>query len=393
MPPPRSILLVTDWFDLRFHQGVARFAREHGWRLSLESAYGRALPWGWRGDGVVAIISSEETAQFVRSLKVPVVDASQSWSKLRLPRVHEDDAAIGRMGAEFFLERGFRQLAYCSPDDNPVHRVRRDGFRQAAKAGGAALVELVLRDKTSGDKTWQAIRDDAAKKLRALDRPTGLLCVDDCSAALVCDIAKEEGVDIPGRLAILGVGNLETACECSWVPLSSIQLQTEQSGHEAARMLEEILSGKHGRWPQKSPPTRMLAPVGIIERASTQGVAAQDERLARVVQHMYAHPVEEAPVESLAAIARVGNRKLYELFAEEFQSTPAAFFEQVRLRAACRLLADPARKMRVVAKEAGFGTTLRLHRAFMRCVGMPPGRWRKLEARGKAPKVAVLPGR
>lgn len=393
MPSPRSILLVTDWFDHRFHHGVARFAREHGWRLSLESAYGRALPWGWRGDGVVATIGCEETAKFVQSLAVPVVDTTQSLPKLRLPRVRQDDAAIGAMGARFFLERGFRQLAFCSPDANPVHHARRDGFAKAAKAGGADFLEMVLQDKASGNQPWQAIRDGAARQLRTLGRPTGLCCVDDCSAALLCEIAKEEGVDIPGRLAILGVGNLEAACECSWVTLSSIAVDMDKQGYEAARLLEEVLSGRHGPWPLKQPPVRLLAPLEVIERASTQGVAVQDARLARVVAHMHAHPADDASIETMAAIARVGNRKLYELFAGEFQSTPAAFFDQVRLRVATRRLADPGVKLRAVAKEAGFGTTLRMHRAFVRAIQVTPGAWRKLHAAGKAPQVAVLPGR
>lgn len=386
MPPPRSILLATDRFDHHFHLGVARFAHEHDWRLSLESAYGRALPQDWRGDGVVAIVESKETAGFVASLKIPTVDAAQAWSgKLRLPRVHADDAAIGRAGAQFFLERGFRHLAFCAPADNPSHRARRDGFRQAAKAAGARFVELLPRDQASGDSV--------ARQLRALGHPTGLCCADDCTAALLCEIAREENVEIPSQVAILGAGNLEAACEYARVPLSSIRFDAEHHGYETARLLEEILAGQHGPWPLKSPPVRLLAPGAVLERASTHGVAAQDERLARVVRHMHAHPGDDASVVALAGLARVGQRKLYELFAQEFNTTPAAFFDRVRLGIACRLLADPGRKLRAVAKEAGFGTALRMHRAFVRQVGVPPGAWRKLHAAGKAPQVTAWPQR
>lgn len=392
MSPFRSILLATDWFEPRFNHGVARFAREHGWHLSLEAAYGRILPRGWKGDGCVAMVSSPEMAGFVRSLKVPVVDSSHAWPGLRLPRVHEDDGAIGRMAAQYFLERGFRHLAFCSPGHNPVARARRDGFVAAAKGGGAAFGELLPAGASETADSWAGIHQRLTRALLALGRPTGVFCVDDRMSAVVCEIAQREGLDIPGRVSVLGVGNLEIACECSWVPLSSIQLDPEQGGYEAAKLLAEVLDGRHGPWPPERPPVRLLQPQRVVERASTQGVAVHDPHLARAVARLFAHPTEDPSIEELATHARVGRQKLYELFAREFRCTPGEFADQVRLRLACRLLGDPQRKLHAVARDSGFGTTLRMHRSFMRKVGIPPGAWRTLEARGKAPKVGVLPG-
>ncbi len=395
-PVPCSILLITDWFDNRFHHGVARFAREHGWHLSLEAAYDRSLPWGWQGDGAVAMVSSEETAKFVRSLKVPVVDSSHAWPGLRLPRVHEDDEAIGGMAARYFLERGFLQLAFCSPGRNPVACSRRDGFAAAAKAAGAAFLELLpagAKDAADEAGSWVGIRHRLTRSLAGLGRPTGVFCVDDRTAAMVCEIAKNGRLDIPGRVSVLGVGNLEIACECSWVPLSSIQVDSERGGYEAARLLQEVLDGKHGRWPLKMPPVRRMAPAGIVERASTQGVAAQDPHLARAVARLFAHPTEDLSIQALAAHAKVGHQKLYELFAREFRCTPGEFSERIRLRLACQLLADSPKKLCAVAQESGFGSTLRLHRAFMRKLGASPGRWRKSHAAGQAQVPAILPER
>ena len=389
-PRPRSVLLATDWFEPRFNQGVARFARERGWNLSLESAYGRDLPWGWRGDGCVAMVSGAETARFVRSLKLPSVDSSHAHPGLRLPRVNDDDLAVGAMAADFFLSRGYRNLAFCSPGLNPVARDRMTGFTKAAAARGVTVAGLLPSEKT-GSEAWARLRRRLCRDLAALPKPCGVFCVDDRLGAMVCDAAAEVGLSVPGDLAVLGVGNLEMACECSRVPLSSVALDPEAHGYATARLLEEVMDGKHGAWPPSSPTVRLLPPKGVIERASTQGVAAHDPALARAVARLCAHPEENLSIEALAAHAGIGRQKLYELFAAELRCTPGAFAEQVRLRLACRLLADPGKKMSAAAKESGFVSTLRMHRAFRRALGRSPGDWRKQALAGKAPWPGVLP--
>jgi LacI family transcriptional regulator len=338
------------------------------------------------------MVSSVETAKFVRSLKVPVVDSSHAWPGLRLPRVHDDDMAIGAMAADFFLGRGYRHMAFCSPGRNPVARDRLSGFSRAAVAKGAKVAEL-LPAMPGGGEAWAELRRRLRRALPALPKSCGVFCVDDRLGAMVCDVAAEAGLAVPGDLAVLGVGNLEMACECSRVPLSSVALDPEAQGYAAAGLLEEVLGGKYGPWPQRMPPVRLLQPKAVVERASTRGVAAHDPALARAVAHLCAHPAEGLSIHALAAHAGVGHQKLYGLFAREFRCTPGEFAEQVRLRLACRLLGDPGKKLRAVAQESGFGTALRLHRAFGRKLGVSPGRWRKLHAAGRADMPAVLPGR
>lgn len=387
----RSILLATDWFEPRFNQGVARFAHERGWHLSLEAAYSRTLPWGWRGDGCIAMVSSAEMARFVRSLKVPTVDSSHAWPALRLPRVRDDDHAIGVLAAEFFRGRGYRYLAFCSPGRNPVTRDRLAGFIKGAATQGVRIAEL-LPPTQAGGEDWAALRRRLRRVLPELPKPCGVFCVDDRLGAMVCDVAAESGLTVPGDLAVLGVGNLEMACECSRSPLSSIALDPEAHGHALAALLEKVLDGAFGPWPLRSPPTSLLRPSGVIERASTQGVAAHHPALARAVTRLCTRPEEDLSIAALADHARVGRQKLYELFEAEFNCTPGAFAEQARLRLACRLLADPQRKPLAVAKAAGFGSTLRMHRAFVRVLGQSPGRWRKRAAQGEVGLPEVLPG-
>jgi LacI family transcriptional regulator len=387
----RAVLLVTDWFEPRFNQGVARFARERGWYLSLEAAYSRELPHGWRGDGCIAMIGGAATAKFVKSLGVPTVSTSQSWPSARLPIVDDDNLAVGRMAARHFLERGYRHLAYCTPGMNQVAIDRLAGFAGEAAKTRVHVAELLAALTPENAKNWTALRSRLRVALKALPKPCGVFCVDDRLAAMVCDVATEVGVSVPGELSVLGVGNLEIACECSPVTLSSIALDPEAHGYAAAGMLEELFLKKPGDHAPAELPTRLLPPVGVVERASTRGVAVHDPALSRAVARLLENPEEEISADALARHAGIGRQKLYDLFAAEFRCTPGAFVEQARLRLACRLLADPERKLDTVAKESGFGSALRMHRAFLRRFSLSPGRWRKLAAAGKAPGPDVLP--
>src|SRR5688572_16102309 len=76
--------------------GIARYSREHGPWSTVWAPRGleESLPvWlrRWSGDGVVARIQSEETAQAVMELGVPTVDVLGLIPTPRLPLVHTDD--------------------------------------------------------------------------------------------------------------------------------------------------------------------------------------------------------------------------------------------------------------------------------------------------------------
>ena len=40
--------------------GVARFARERGWHLVAEMAYGGDIPRGWEGDGIITALTERD---------------------------------------------------------------------------------------------------------------------------------------------------------------------------------------------------------------------------------------------------------------------------------------------------------------------------------------------
>ena len=50
----KRILLGLGWYDYRLHEGIARYAVEHGWHLCPDATKEKVIPWGWEGDGILA---------------------------------------------------------------------------------------------------------------------------------------------------------------------------------------------------------------------------------------------------------------------------------------------------------------------------------------------------
>lgn len=108
---------------------------------------------------------------------------------------------------------------------------------------------------------------------------------------------------------------------------------------------------------------------------AAQGV--EDDRIARVCQFIAANPSAPLTVPQLAETAGMSARNFARRFAEETGATPAQFVERSRLDAACQMLAAKERSLDSISRDAGFGASERMRRAFLRHLGITPNRYRE----------------
>ena len=129
---PKRVFLALGWYDYRLHQGIEKYAQEHGWHLYADYAREKVMPWGWEGDGVLAWLGAgDDLAEFVRGARKPTVDFSFRRPQLKFPRVLEDHAHAAQLVAEHFLSRGFTNFLYYSDADNWSYEERGQGFLRA----------------------------------------------------------------------------------------------------------------------------------------------------------------------------------------------------------------------------------------------------------------------
>jgi AraC-like DNA-binding protein len=105
----------------------------------------------------------------------------------------------------------------------------------------------------------------------------------------------------------------------------------------------------------------------------------------RAQHFIEAHRDQPLALRRLAAVAGVSAPHLAALFRRQLGATPLAWQTGLRLAAAERLLADPARTVQEVAAALGFADANWFCRLFRRHRGASPDAWRRSLARRQVP--------
>ena len=368
MKPKKNVLVVLGWYDPRVIEGIGRFAREAGWHLEMRSIVEASPPKGWRGDGLLVNDTAVPRLRSFLRHQVrlqPTVTLGANHSDGTLPSVREDNAAIGALAAEHFLRRGFRHFAWASLPRGRVEKERLLGFEQAlARAGHrCALMEWTPAGIREANR-WEGCRHWFAKALQSLPKPLAVFALDDLMAIDVVEACLESGLAVPEQVSVLGVGNMQLACECAQVPISSIDEDAGGIAYEAARLLEELMNGEINAVRQKVLPLR-----GLVVRRSTEAYAASHPMVLRALDWMARHFHSPHSVSEMAESIGTSVRSLHYAFQEDLGTTPARYLQRMRLEKARTLIARGGCKIGAVAEECGFRTLRNLHRAHAREYG------------------------
>lgn len=106
-----------------------------------------------------------------------------------------------------------------------------------------------------------------------------------------------------------------------------------------------------------------------------------DPLVARTLSLLHGAPARHWTLEELAAQAGTSRSVLAERFAHFVGQPPMQYLTQWRMQLATHLLAEPgARKVTAIAEAVGYESEAAFSRAFKKCVGVAPARWRRREA-------------
>ncbi|MGE3639875.1 MAG: xylose operon transcription regulator XylR, partial [Pirellulales bacterium] len=117
-------------------RGIAHFAEKHAhWHLLIDPRdheQRSAIPDGWRGDGIIARISSRFQMEQLREKGLPVVNVDDVYDRLDgVGTVLTDEAERARLAIEHLLARGFRKFAYFAPPSHRYSKKRGEAFVKA----------------------------------------------------------------------------------------------------------------------------------------------------------------------------------------------------------------------------------------------------------------------
>jgi LacI family transcriptional regulator len=354
--------------------GIMAYVRQHKpWSIHLpELGRGDTPPeWlgRWRGDGIIARIETRPIARAVAGTRRPVVDVSAARHMPTVPWVETDDAAIARLAAQHLLERGFRTLGFCGEPRFNWSRGRQEHFARAAREAGAELHVYEAQSATD--------RRDLLEWTRKLPRPIGVFACYDIKAQQLLEVCRELDLAVPEGLAVLGVDNDPLLCSLTTPPLSSVIPNTHRTGYEAAALLDRMMNGERVK-----PVGRLIEPIGIETRQSTDVLAIADREIAAAVRFIREHACDGATIADLLRAVPLSRRVLESRYRKSTGSTPHEDLLRFRIDRVKQLLAETEHSLERIAALAGFDHPEYLSVAFKRETGTTPGRFR-LEARPK----------
>ncbi len=153
-------------------------------------------------------------------------------------------------GRNICIERGFRRFAFCGFNGTDWSDIRKMGFEQrVAEAGFSCLsFQNPRHHPTKGlpeyEEHGQRYEQELKQWLQSLPKPLGLMACNDSRGRQVLNCCRELNIAVPDDLAVIGVDRDEIFCELSDLPLSSVILNSQQIGFEAAALLNRLMSGE-----------------------------------------------------------------------------------------------------------------------------------------------------
>jgi LacI family transcriptional regulator len=379
---PKVLLLVESsrGSGRSFLRGIANYAHHHGpWSCYWEPA---GLENAWPKlktlelDGI--ILRDVDKLDEVLACGIPAVVIGHGRTEVSgLSNVLTDSARIGQMAAEHLLACGFKHFAYCgvcldANEDVSWSQLRRQSFSTHIQDAGYDCCDFSL-PKPSEGISWPQERSAMARWLQSLPKPLGLMACNDDRARQVVEACKLVGLSVPGQLAIVGVDNDEVVCGLSDPPLSSVAVNFDRAGYEAAAALDSLMNGR-GTVPERI----MVHPTHIVVRRSTDIVAVEDASLAKALRHIRdTSDWETLTVNSVARHAGISRRLLEKRFRRDLGCSVMDDIRRVRTDKMAQLLVETQLPVHEVAQTLGFTDVQHFARFFRSVKNMSPLAYRK----------------
>jgi LacI family transcriptional regulator len=315
------------------------------------------------------------TQELILSKSDVVVHCSGAADLRRTIAVSLDDLAVGRMAAQHLLDCNLQHFAfYGSPDPNNVAGLRLRGFRELMMSRNLPCHESSVRWPTRLDWLTHKHHPELIDWLKTLPMPIGVFAADDMAAHDLAAACLEAGIDVPDKVAIIGVNNDDLLCEGAWPSLSSINADFTRVGYHAAKLIDRVLSGE-----TLAPEERAvrLPPLGVVQRMSTSILAVDEPEVVDAVRYIREHACDPCTVDQVLQHVPVGRRWLERKFNEKLGRSPHDEIIRVRMETAQRLLLQPDLSLPTIAVRCGFASQANLSRAFAQALGTTPAAYRR----------------
>jgi LacI family transcriptional regulator len=174
-----------------------------------------------------------------------------------------DDEGGARIGVQHLVDTGCKRIAHVTgPLRFEAVQLRHRGYL-AAIAGAGLTADPAHYLSGAWSEAWG--RDAVARLFDGTTSPPdGLFCGNDQIARGCVDALRERGIDVPREVSVVGFDNWNVMTDSARPPLTSVDMNLSALGHEAGKLLVEMIGGETIRGIRRLPCT-------LVVRQSTRG--------------------------------------------------------------------------------------------------------------------------
>ncbi len=393
IPQVALVLETSTQYGRDLLRGIIRYSRLHGfWSLHVAPGHlKQILPMAgaWHVDGLIVRSIPPATERILRASGVPFVasdlsEPSPPKEKDSCGDIRSQGEPIARMAATHLADRGLRHFAFCGFSRCKWSASREKAFVGFLKGRGFSCSAHHV-DSAGWLKRTHWIENVGHEQplmtrwLRALPKPVGVMACNDACGLEVLQACATAGLRVPDDVAVVGVDNDEMMCPLSTPPLSSVALDLEKAGFEAARILDHLMCRRRSR-----DHIVYVEPTHVVARRSSDFIAQEDPVLATALRMIRDHSQRGIGVPEVVESAGVPRRTLERRFARAVGRSIHGEITRNRIENAKRLLLETDLPCCNVGTAAGFGSLKSFTRAFRLAVRCTPARFRTLAMAAKA---------
>lgn len=378
---PKIILLIetTHAYGQGLIRGIAQYSKCHGpWSFHRESPfYGHTLQHKNRvsnlkkikADGIIVREPSSDEVRELMKLEIPII-ISPNIINPDIPTIIPNTKKIAELAAQHFLEKGFKHFAYCGFETMPWSINRNASFVNIIKKNNfnvhsfflpiKNIVSLNAKDPTK-----------LVKWLQSLPKPVGLMTCNDDMGRAILEICAYSDISVPEQIAVIGVDDDELICDITVPPLSSVALNSEKAGFQAAELMGRLMRGE-----KMNGQIIIQEPSRVVPRQSTDVIAVNDLDVIKAISYIRKYYNEPISVDNVANEVNLSRRHLYKKFVETLGHSVHKEIKSMRIKHICKMLVESDLSIYQITMSLGFTEIEHISRYFQKEKGLSPQEYR-----------------
>jgi LacI family transcriptional regulator len=323
----------------------------------------------WGVDGIIT--RDMDFMDELLKLNVPIIGSDHGEAVSDVPLITGNHKATGEMAATYFINKGFKNYAFCGYSDQKWSTYRMKGFTDKIEEFGYTT-NTYQKPLTRDRRLWKNEPLFLVKWLKTLPERTAIMtCSDDRALHVLeaCNIAK---IKIPEQIAVLGVDNDDIICELANPPISSIKFNVVKAGYKSAATLNKLMFCR-----ETTHDNIVVEPIEIVTRLSTDILGVEDRDVISALSFIREHRNELIQVQDVADAVSVSRRTLEVKFRRYLNKSLLEEIKQVHIDQMVRMLLETNLPVSKIALILGHNSSENISRYFKYVKGLSPKAFRE----------------